>query len=148
MNEKVSKMENIAIIETPYNLDDKNLVCYPNLIIYFKINIFRLFMKPRVVYSVITVDLVKGDAARANMYPEYRTIEINNTALITKFTTNEIAIENAKKLLIKWVRHKFKVYKIPDIEIIKQQEVYKAFFQAKINNKTVLVDSVKGIEME
>lgn len=148
MNQITNNIKNISVIETPYNLDGKEIICYPNLILYLKIKVFRLFMKPRIVYSAITVDLVKGEAARANMYPKYRNIDIYEKAIITKLITNEVAIENAKKLLLKWVRHRFKAYRVPEIEIIKQKEVYKAFFQAKINNKTVLIDSIKGIEDE
>lgn len=142
----MDELKTIKIIETPYDLEDREIICYPNLILLAKIKIFRLFMKPRIVYSVITVDLVKGEAARSNIFPEYKEMEINSYALIEPLITTENSIAEAKKIILKWVRHKFKSYKVPEVEIIKQEEVYKAFFYAQLKNQKILVDSVKGIE--
>lgn len=147
MSEEYDDVKSIQIIKTPYDLQDKSLICYPQLILSVKIRIPRLFMQPRTVYSAVTVDLVKGDAARSNMFPEYEEIQIPGSAVITALTTTEAAIEEAKHLLFKWVRHKFKVYKPPEFEIVKLQEVYKVFFYADIGaNEMELVDSVKGLE--
>lgn len=142
----MDELKTIKIIETPYDLEDREIICYPNLILLAKIKIFRLFMKPRIVYSAITVDLVKGEAARSNKFPEYKELEINSNALIKPLTTTENSIAEAKKIILKWGRHKFKTYKVPEVEIIKQEEVYKAFFYAQLKNQRILVDSVKGIE--
>ena len=142
----MDELKTIKIIETPYDLEGREIICYPNLILLAKIKIFRLFMKPRIVYSAITVDLVKGEAARSNKFPEYKELEINSNALIKPLTTTENSIAEAKKIILKWGRHKFKTYKVPEVEIIKQEEVYKAFFYAQLKNQRILVDSVKGIE--
>src|SRR5699024_2856175 len=132
----------INLIETPYNLIDKDIVCYPNLVLYFKCRVFRLFMKPRIVYSAITVDLVKGNAARANMFPNYVTIEISESAPIPQLIDNTAAVDAAAAVTLKWLRHRYKVYKAPDITIMKQKEVYKAFFYIQDErNQDVLVDS-------
>lgn len=144
----MNTVKTVKIIETPYDLKGRDVICYPNLIFFFKIKVFRLFMKPRILYSAITVDLVKGNAARSNMVPEYRTIDINNTALIPAFIKTETAIEEAKKVVLRWARHKYKVYKVPEIEITKQEELYKVFFYAEVDNEEILIDSVKGIEMK
>jgi len=139
----------VQLIETPYDLADKNIVCYPNLILLFKIQVPRLFMTPRTVYSAITVDLVKGEAARSNMYPKSQPIEIPEDALIPRLTSNDEAIDTAQKLVMRWLRHKFKIYKAPEIELSKQQEVHKAFFYTRNHkDEVLLVDSVKGIELE
>lgn len=141
-------VQTVRIIETPYDFASKNIVCYPNLLLDLKIRVFRLFMEPRIVYSTITVDLVKGQAARSNMFPNYEEIEISNTAVIASLISTETAIDSAKQLAFKWLRHKFRVYKVPDIEIIKQQEIYKAFFYTQDhNNDVILVDSVRGVEL-
>lgn len=146
MEQSTDELKTIKVIETPYDLEGREIICYPNLILLAKIKIFRLFMKPRIVYSSITVDLVKGEAARSNKFPEYQELEIDSNALIKPLTTNEDSIKEAKKIILKWGRHKFKTYKVPEIEIIKQEEVYKAFFYTELNNERVLIDSIKGIE--
>lgn len=139
----------LRVIKTPYDLEDKNVVCYPQLVLYFRIRIFRLFMQPRVVYSAVTVDLVKGEAARSNKFPRSEAIEISEAAVIPALTTHEAAIEEAEKLLLRWLRHKYKIYRIPQMDIVKQREVHKVFFYAQLkNNETVLIDSVKGLEMQ
>jgi len=139
----------INLIETPYNLIDKDIVCYPNLVLYFKCRVFRLFMKPRIVYSAITVDLVKGNAARANMFPNYVPIEISESALIPQLIDNTAAVDAAAAVTLKWLRHRYKVYKAPDIAIMKQKEVYKAFFYIQDErNQDVLVDSIEGIDID
>ena len=99
-------------------------------------------------YSAVTVDLVKGDAARSNMFPESADIEISTAALIPRLVTDAAAIEAARKLVLRWLRHKYKVYKSPRIDVVKQQEVYKAFFYTQ-NHKgeDILVDSVRGIKL-
>ena len=138
----------VQLVETPYDLQDRNIVCYPNLLLLFEIEVPRLFLQPRTVYSAVTVDLVKGDAARSNMFPESADIEISTAALIPRLVTNAAAIEAARKLVLRWLRHKYKVYKSPRIDVIKQQEVYKAFFYTQ-NHKgeDILVDSVRGIKL-
>lgn len=139
----------INLIETPYDLSDKDIVCYPNLVLYFKCRVFRLFMKPRIVYSAITVDLVKGNAARANMFPNYVPIEISENALIPQLIDNAVAVEAATAVTMKWLRHRYKVYKKPDTEIMQQKQVYKAFFYIQDEkNHEVLVDSIEGVDID
>lgn len=137
----------IQIIDTPYNLNDKSIICYPNIVYLLKVKVPRVFMKSRIVYSFITVDLVKGVAALSDIFPDYKTIRINESSLVPRLITTEKATKEARKLIIKWARHKFKVYKVPEIEVVKQQELYKAFFHMEMNNKKILVDSIKGIEI-
>lgn len=146
MSDQYDDVKSIQIIRTPYDLQDKSLICYPQLILYIKIRIPRLFLEPRTVYSAITVDLIKGDAARSNMYPKFEEIHIPSTAVISTLITTDTAIDAAKHLLFNWVRHKYKVYKPPEFEIVKQQEAYKVFFYADVRGETELVDSVKGLE--
>lgn len=147
MSEALNKVKTIRIIETPYDLEKQSIICYPNLILDFRISVYRLFMKPRIVYSTITVDLVKGQAARSNMFPNHEEIEIPDTAIITRLVSTETAIDTAKELVLKWLRHKFNIYKVPDMEIVQQQEVFKAFFHIQgQNDDTILVDSVRGVE--
>lgn len=139
----------INLIETPYDLRDKDIVYYPNLVLYFRCQVFRLFMKPRIVYSAITVDLVKGNAARANMVPDHVPIEISENALIPQLIDNTAAVESAKAVTLKWLRHRYKVYKTPNIAILKQKQVYKAFFYIQDEkNHDVLVDSIEGIDID
>src|SRR5690625_7569219 len=59
-------------------------------------------MKPRIVYSAITVDLVKGNAARANMFPNYVPIEISESALIPQLIDNTAAVDAAAAVTLKW----------------------------------------------
>ena len=82
------------------------------------------------------------------MFPESADIEISTAALIPRLVTDAAAIEAARKLVLRWLRHKYKVYKSPRIDVIKQQEVYKAFFYTQ-NHKgeDILVDSVRGIKL-
>lgn len=139
----------IRLVETPYDLEGRDIVCYPNLILLFKIGIHRVFMKPRIVYSAITVDLVKGEAARANKFPSSQRIEISNEALIPQMIAAPDAMEAATQIVLKWLRHKYKIYKPPELELIKRQEVYKAFFYTQDHKQEpLLVDSVKGIELD
>jgi len=106
-------------------------------------------MKPRIVYSAITVDLVKGNAARANMVPDHVPIEISENALIPQLIDNTAAVESAKAVTLKWLRHRYKVYKTPNIAILKQKQVYKAFFYIQDEkNHDVLVDSIEGIDID
>lgn len=138
----------IRLIETPYKLEAQNIVCYPNLVLYFKIEIQRLFMKPRIVYSAITVDLVRGEAARSNMFPKSRPIEISDDALIPQLMSHEAATAAAQQVVMKWLRYKFRIYKVPNIELVRQQAVYKAFFYTKgPKDELLLVDSVEGIDL-
>lgn len=147
MSDDPNDMQAIRIIETPYDLENKNIICYPNLIVQFRISVARIFMKPRIVYSTITVDLVKGQAARSNMFPNSEEIQISNSAVITRLVNNDEPIHNAEQLVLKWLRHKFKIYKEPGLEVIRQEEVFKAFFQIQDDkNKTIVVDSVRGVE--
>lgn len=106
-------------------------------------------MKPRTVYSTITVDLVKGDGARSDMFPETRSIEISTDALIPQLTPTQTAIETARTLVMRWLRHNYKVYKVPDIELVQQQHVYKAFFYTRGHkDEVLLIDTVKGLQLE
>lgn len=139
-------IKSVNIIKTPYDLDGREIVCYPNLILYAKIKVPRMFMKPRIVYSAITVDLVRGEAALSNMFPEYEPLNIDSSALIKSAISIEKSVAKTEKLLIKWARHKYKIYKVPEIEILKQEKVYKAFFYTEFKNQKLLVDSVKGVE--
>lgn len=139
----------IQLIQTPYDLKGREIVCYPNLLLLFEIQIPRLLMPPRTVYSAVTVDLVRGEAARANMFPESDEIEIREDALIPRLTPNDAAIATARKLVLRWLRHKYRVYKVPDIKLVRQQEAYKAFFYTRDHNdEPLLVDSIKGVELE
>lgn len=148
MNELANGLETVKIIDSSYDLEGREIVCYPNHILTFKVSIHRLFMKPRILYSTITVDMVKGNAARSNMFPEHKTIEISKQSLVPTLIKEETAIEEAKKVIIKWARHKFRVYKAPEIEIAKQEKLYKVFFYAEVNNEPMIVDSIKGVEMK
>lgn len=143
----MNTVKTVKIIENPYDLENRDVICYPNLVLFFKTEVFRLFMKPRIFYSAVTVDLVKGNAALSNKFPEHRTIEINNSAVIPALITNETAIKEAEKVVMNWARHKFRVYKAPAIEIVKQEELSKVFFYAEVNNEDMLIDSIKGIEI-
>lgn len=139
----------IELIHTPYDLKGRQIVCYPNLLLLFKIEVSRLFLPPRTVYSSITVDLVRGEAARSNMFPESHEIQIRQDARIPRLISDEAAIETARKLVLRWLRHKFRIYKVPRIELIKQQEAYKAFFYTRDHsNEPLLVDSIKGVELD
>ena len=141
-------MKTVKIIQSSYDLEGREIVCYPNEVFTFKVGIHRLFMKPRILYSSITVDMVKGNAARSNMFPESTTIEISNKSLVPALITEETAIKEAKKVIIKWARHKFRAYRVPEIEITKHEKLYKVFFHVEVNNEPTLVDSIKGIEMQ
>ena len=148
MDQPPSSSRVIRLINTPYDLTGRDIVCYPNLLLGFKIEVPRLFLTPRTVYSAITVDLVKGQAARSNMFPESDEIEISDDALVPRLISNDAAIEVAQNLVFRWLRHKYKIYKEPGIEVVKQQETYKAFFYTQdAKDQTLLVDSVKGIEL-
>lgn len=148
MSDELQETTRINVITTPYDLEAQSIVCYPNLVVEFKANIFRLFMTPRTVYSTITVDLVRGQAARSNMFPHSEEMEIHQTAVIPSLISVDDGIEQAKRLLLKWLRHKFHIYKVPDIEVLRRQEVFKAFFQITDHDgETMLVDSVRGVEV-
>lgn len=140
-------IKTIKIIDTPYDLEGKDIVCYPNLILLCKVSVPRLFMKPRIIKFPITVDLVKGSAAISDMYPESQEISIHNQSLIPIVAVKEEALASARQIIIKWVRHKFKAYKVPEIEIVKEEEIYKVFFYSEIYEEMVLIDSIKGLEM-
>lgn len=143
-----NNMESISLINTPYHLDEREVVCYPYLIIALKIQMPRPFMKPRIAYTVVTADLVKGMVARSNMFPETNEIEIDNDALVPTIVSNEEALKKARKLSLKWAMYKFHLFRNPEIEVVKMKEVYKAFFYVNIKSEKVLVDSVKGLEGE
>lgn len=148
MSEELQETTTVKVISTPYDLAKQSIVCYPNLVVEFKVELPRLFMTPRTAHSSITVDLVKGQAARSNMFPSWQEIQIHQTAVIPSLVSVEEGIECAKRLLLKWLRHKFHIYQVPEIEVLQQQEVYKAFFQTKDHNgDLLLVDSVRGVEM-
>ena len=149
MDNELSATSVIRLIETPYDLEARDIVCYPNLVLFFKIEIQRLFMKPRIVYSAITVDLVRGEAARSNMFPKSRPIEISDDALIPQLMNHQEAITAAQKVIMKWLRYKYRIYKVPNIELLRQQAVYKAFFYTKDDkDELLIVDSVQGIELD
>lgn len=149
MAQQPSNVSVIRLIQTPYDLEGREVVCYPNLLLLFKVEVPRLFMPPRTAYSAVTVDLVRGEAARANMFPESQQIEIHEDALIPRLTSYEAAMAAARKLVMRWLRHKYKIYKVPHIELVKQQEAYKAFFYTRDHNdEPLLVDSIKGVELD
>ena len=138
----------VSLIETPMDLSGRELICYPYLIVLCKVSMPRMFMKPRVAWTVITVDLVKGVPLRSNMFPETKEISIKPSALVPAVLSEEEAVQKARKLVLRWVMYKFHAFKNPEIEIVKQQAVYKAFFFAEADGKEILVDSVKGLTPE
>lgn len=138
----------VSIIDTPMDLSDRELVCYPYLIVLCKVSMPRIFMKPRTAWTVITVDLIKGVPLRSNMFPETTEVTIKSSALVPAVISNEEAIKKSRKLAIRWVMHKFHAFKNPEIEIVKEQEVHKAFFFAEADGREILVDSVKGLTGE
>lgn len=141
-------METISLIETPYELAGRKLVCYPYLITTLKISMPRPFLKSRIVFTVVTTDLVKGIAARANMFPGANDIDIQKSALVPPVISYEEAVNKARKLALKWIMYKFHVFRAPIIEIVQEQESYKAFFFIDTDKKRILVDSVKGVDGE
>ena len=143
-----SQSKQVSIINTPMDLNDRELVGYPYLIVLCKVTMPRTLMKPRTAWTVITVDLVKGVPLRSNMFPETTEININASALVPPVLTTEEAVKKARKLVIRWVMHKYHAFRNPEIEIVQQQEVYKAFFFSQIDGKEILVDSVKGLRGE
>lgn len=138
----------VSIIDTPVDFSEREVVCYPYLIVLLKVSMPRLFLKPRIAWTAITVDLVKGVPLRANMFPETTEIDIKTSALVPPMTEYDEAIKKARKLAVKWVMYKFHAFKTPEIEVVKEQKVYKAFFFAQADGKNVLVDSVKGLTGE
>ena len=140
--------KSVSLINTPMDLSERELVCYPYLIVLCKVSMPRMFMKPRTAWTVITVDLVKGVPLRSNMFPETTEISIKPSALVPAVLSNEEAINKSRKLALRWVMYKFHAFKNPEIEIVKEQEVYKAFFFAEADGKEILVDSVKGLTGE
>lgn len=141
-------METISLIKTGFDLKDREVVCYPYLIVTFKIHLPRLFMTPRIAYTVVTTDMVKGAAARSNMFPEMLEIGIQGTSIIPELVEEEEALKNARKTALRWIMYKFHSFRAPRIEVIQSQKAYKAFFHADIKGRTVLVDSVKGLEQD
>lgn len=141
-------METVSLIKTGFDLKDREVVCYPYLIVTFKIHLPRLFMTPRIAYTVVTTDMVKGAAARSNMFPETAEIGIQGTSIIPELIEEEEALKNARKTALRWIMYKFHSFRAPRIEVIQRQKVYKAFFHADIKGRTVLVDSVKGLEQD
>lgn len=105
-------------------------------------------MTPRIAYTVVTTDMVKGAAARSNMFPETVEIGIQGTSIIPELIEEEEALKNARKTALRWIMYKFHSFRAPRIEVIQRQKVYKAFFHADIKGRTVLVDSVKGLEQD
>lgn len=144
-NEDVSS---VSVIRSQIDLSDREVICYPYLIVLCKVNMPRMFMKPRTVWTVITVDLVKGVPLRSNMFPETSGIGIKSSALVPAVISHEEAIRKSRKLVLKWVMHKYHAFKTPEIEIVKQEEVYKAFFFTETAGREILVDSVKGLTGE
>lgn len=138
----------VSLINTAMDLSERELVCYPYLIVLCKVSMPRFFMKPRTAWTVITVDLVKGVPLRSNMFPETTDIDIKPSALVPAVLSNEEAIKKSRKLVIRWVMHKFHAFRNPEIEIVQEQEVYKAFFFAEANGREILVDTVKGLTGE
>ncbi|SOC43848.1 hypothetical protein [Salinicoccus kekensis] len=140
--------ESVSLIETPMDLNGRELVCYPYLIVLCKVSMPRMFMKPRVAWTVITVDLVKGVPLRSNMFPETADINIKPSALVPAIVSHEEAVKKARKLVLRWVMFKFHAFRNPEIEIVKEQAVYKAFFFAEADGREILVDTVKGLTGE
>lgn len=138
----------VSIIDTPVGFSEREVVCYPYLIVLLKVSMPRLFLKPRIAWTAITVDLVKGVPLRANMFPETTEIDIKASALVPAMMEYDEAIKKARKLAVKWVMYKFHAFKAPEIEVVKEQKVYKAFFFAQADGKNILVDSVKGLTGE
>lgn len=140
--------ESVSLIETPMDLSGRELVCYPYLIVLCKVSMPRVFMKPRIVWTVITVDLVKGVPLRSNMFPGTVDISIKPSALIPAVLSHEEGIKKARKLVLRWVMFKFHAFRTPKIEIVKEQAVHKAFFFAEADGREILVDTVKGLTGE
>ncbi|HIW12096.1 MAG TPA: hypothetical protein H9891_02945 [Candidatus Salinicoccus stercoripullorum] len=141
-------METISLIKTGFDLKDREVVCYPYLIITFKIHLPRLFLKPRIAYTVVTADLVKGAAARSNMFPETEEVDIQESSIVPDLIEEEEALTNARKTALRWIMYKFHSFRAPRIEVIQRQKAYKAFFHADVKGRTVLIDSVKGLEQD
>lgn len=140
--------ETLSLIKTGFDLEDREVVCYPYLIVTFKVHLPRLFLKPRIAYTVVTADLVKGVAARSNMFPETTEVEIQEDSVVQELVGEDEALGKARKTALRWIMYKFHPFRAPRIEVLQQQKVYKAFFHADIKGKTVLVDSVKGLEQD
>lgn len=141
-------IKTVSIIETPMDLSEREVVCYPYLIVLCKVSMPRLFLKPRIAWTAITVDLVKGVALRSNMFPDTGENDLKSSALVPPLLSYEEGVKKARKLAVKWVMYKFHAFKTPEIEIVREQEVYKAFFFAEANGREMLVDSVKGLTGE
>jgi hypothetical protein len=142
----MDQIKTVSLIETPFDLKDREVMCYPYFITAIQVAMPRPFLKPRLAYTVVTTDLVKGIPARANMFPETTEIEIDSTALVPSLLSREEATKKARKLALKWAMYKFHLFRTPKIDIVKVEEAYKAFFFAEINKERILVDSVKGLE--
>src|SRR5690625_5849159 len=91
--------ESVSLIETPMDLSGRELVCYPYLIVLCKVSMPRMFMKPRIAWTVITVDLVKGVPLRSNMFPG--TVEDRKS---TRLNSSHVAISYAVFCLKKKIR--------------------------------------------
>lgn len=144
----MSHMKAVSLIDTRFNLEDKEVICYPYLIVAIRIYMQRPFLKPRIAHTVVTADLVKGIALRANMFPPTSDIEISNSSLVPALIPHEEAIKKARKLALRWAIAKFHLFRTPTLEIVKTKQVYKAFFYVHANGNKILVDSVKGLEGE
>src|SRR5690625_2287852 len=116
-------METISLIKTGFDLKDREVVCYPYLIITFKIHLPRLFLKPRIAYTVVTADLVKGAAARSNMFPETEEVDIQESSIVPDLIEEEEALTNARKTALRWIMYKFHSFRAPRIEEIGRAHV-------------------------
>lgn len=136
----------VALVQTNYDLDRKQLICYPYYVMRIRVTIPRPFLNPRVVTPVITADLIKGVVMRADRYPELQEVYLPKEALIRPITTLKEAEKKAKKLAFKWALGKFHMVRNPEIEIVRCDRIFKAFCLLKTpEGQTILVDSMKGL---
>lgn len=135
----------VSLLSTKLNLKDKHIVCYPYYVVELKVTMNRPMLKPKVVITIVTVDLIRSVAMRSDIFPEYRTVDILSESLIGPMVSKDEAEEAAKNLAFKWSISKFHLMRAPMIEISKAACVYKPYCMIEKDGKHLIIDPLKGI---
>ncbi len=132
---------------------DVVLVYYPYWIFYFKAELWRFLMKPRVVRMAVSIDGVTGKPAKGG--PEIdsngnlKGIEIEEVSE-ERLVKIEISEELASQIAEKFTR-RYLAFLFPDknikLELERKELIYRPFWLIKLNNHIKALDAIDGEEI-
>ncbi|RLF05869.1 MAG: hypothetical protein DRJ60_05065 [Thermoprotei archaeon] len=152
----ISKEKALGKLKSKELLSDDNiaLVYYPYWIFYFKAELWRFLMKPRIVRMAVSVDGVTGKPARGG--PEINSkgdlenvevIDVSEDFLVELRVEEDVASLIAEKFVRRYMGFLFPGKSVK-LSLERRELVYRPFWLIKMNNGVIkAVDAIDGEEI-